>query len=71
MVFEVFQKLFIVLSNYELLLVDVSSVGHSLAAGKMRLTHMSQAAFGIILQYHRWLPVCIFRVKSRVSDEGY
>jgi hypothetical protein len=41
-----------------------SSVGSSLAIGKMRQILLSQAAFGIILQIHRQLPVCIVRVKN-------
>jgi hypothetical protein len=31
--------------------------------GKCASINLSQAASGMILQYHRWLPVCIFRDK--------
>jgi hypothetical protein len=34
-----------------------------LAAGKMRQNYLSLVAFGIILQGHKQLPVCIFRNK--------
>jgi hypothetical protein len=43
-----------------------SSADLSLAAGKMRenkLVYLSPAAFGIILQNHRRLPVSIFSIK--------
>jgi hypothetical protein len=39
------------------------SANLSLAAGKSARINMSQAASGMILQNHRLLRVCIFRVK--------
>jgi hypothetical protein len=47
-----------------------SSVDSSLAVVKMCQNLLSQAAFGMILQNHRRLPVCIFRC-CLVSEEGY
>jgi hypothetical protein len=40
-----------------------SNADLSLAAGKMRENKLLPAAFGIILQNHRRLPVSIFSVK--------
>jgi hypothetical protein len=47
------------------------SVGSSLAVGKMRQIYLPPAAFGIILQVHRQLPVCIFRVKTAALWFGF
>jgi hypothetical protein len=51
-----------------------SSVDPSLAAGKMHQNVLSHMAFGMILQDHRRLPLCIFRGQNRrfrVFEEGY
>jgi hypothetical protein len=51
-----------------------SSADLSLAVGKnFARINLSQAASGMILQNHRWLPVSIFcvKIRFRVYEVGY